>query len=95
MRYICASAHEKDPNSAAEDLLNKLHLRREECMERPIIFVGYALGGPVIERALVTASRTHLALLSSFAGIVFVDTPLVTTVDSGGRSGDKVRVLIP
>ena len=61
-----------------KQLLEALRLEREECRDRPLIFVCHSLGGLVVKRAMVEASPArarHVDIYDSAVGIVFLATP--------------------
>jgi triacylglycerol esterase/lipase EstA (alpha/beta hydrolase family) len=61
-----------------KQLLEALRLEREQCRDRPLIFVCHSLGGLVVKRAMVEASAAkarHADIYDSASGIVFLATP--------------------
>jgi len=64
--------------TVARKLLSTLKGQREECQQRPIIFIGHCLGGLVIEQAYVNAKLDpdqYPGIYDSITGIVFLGTP--------------------
>ncbi|XXH02806.1 hypothetical protein Hte_009193 [Hypoxylon texense] len=63
----------------SQQLLSALAEVRKDCPRRPLIFVGYSLGGVVIKSALIFSSQAkgsdHSAVSVSTTGIVFLGTP--------------------
>ncbi|KAK3190887.1 hypothetical protein K4F52_003204 [Lecanicillium sp. MT-2017a] len=61
----------------AENLLNRLKLKRRDAPDRPIAFVAHSLGGIVVKQALVETklNATYEAIGASTCGLVFFGTP--------------------
>ena len=61
-----------------KQLLEALRPEREQCQDRPLIFVCHNLGGLVVKRVMVEASAAkarHADIYDSASGIVFLATP--------------------
>jgi hypothetical protein len=63
----------------AVELLRCLREMRTKTENQPIIFIGHALGGIIIEKALSANSLEAKPILHSTAGIVFLATPFGVT----------------
>ncbi|RYO77015.1 hypothetical protein DL764_010256 [Monosporascus ibericus] len=64
--------------TVAGGLLSALKMKRKECQQRPIIFIGHCLGGLVIEQSYITAKLEpdlYPGIYESITGIVFLGTP--------------------
>ncbi|KAI9696030.1 MAG: hypothetical protein M1836_005861 [Candelina mexicana] len=61
----------------AENLLNRLYMKRKDAPARPIIFLCHSLGGIIVKRALVdaTLNRTYESIRKATCGIAFFATP--------------------
>ena len=79
-------------NEVVDDLLRKLGEQRDKNTERPVVLVGYANGGMLIEKALVTASTDQKPLMDSLAGIIFLATPFPGTIAARDNSDTKTRL---
>lgn len=67
-----------DLGSIAQRLLDLLNLRREDCPDRPLIFIVHCYGGLVLIKALIEAvmyPSEAPGISKSTAGIVFLATP--------------------
>ncbi|KAK0735352.1 hypothetical protein B0T21DRAFT_184724 [Apiosordaria backusii] len=66
-------------NTAADQLLNSLMGRlRENCAERPIIFVAHCFGGLIVQRAfhIAHSHRSNFpGLIDAITGLIFLGTP--------------------
>ncbi|KAI1779072.1 hypothetical protein F4818DRAFT_455273 [Hypoxylon cercidicola] len=73
----------------SQQLLSALAEARKDCPRRPLIFVGYSLGGVVIKSALIFSSQAkgpdHLTISVSTTGIVFLGTPHAGSMSRGER----------
>lgn len=66
----------KNPMTTEEGLLRSLNDKRDKCPNRPIILIGHAFGGIVVEQALIAATENDLSpIWGSITGIVFLSTP--------------------
>lgn len=83
----------------ANDMLERVHVKRTACSDRPIILVGHSLGGILIKQALVNAHNNvrYKPLKDATTGLVFFGTPhaggkdaLVTMGKIASRVATKV-----
>ena len=61
----------------ANDLLERIHIKRADCEKRPIILIGHSLGGILIKQALVNAhsNTRYTPIKQASSGLVFFGTP--------------------
>lgn len=61
----------------ANDLLERIHIKRAECSDRPILLLGHSLGGILIKQALVNAhsNARYRPIKEATSGLVFFGTP--------------------
>ncbi|KAL9596526.1 MAG: hypothetical protein Q9219_005747 [cf. Caloplaca sp. 3 TL-2023] len=61
----------------ANDLLERIHIKRTECDKRPVILIGHSLGGILIKQALVNAhsNSRYTPIKQATSGLVFFGTP--------------------
>ena len=61
----------------ANDLLERVHIKRADCEKRPIILIGHSLGGILIKQALVNAhsNTRYTPIKQASSGLVFFGTP--------------------
>ncbi|XXG99884.1 NAD-dependent isocitrate dehydrogenase [Hypoxylon texense] len=62
----------------ATKLLRAFSEEREDCLHRPIIFIGHCFGGLVIQEAYITATlhkEDHAGISDSVVGMIFLGTP--------------------
>ena len=100
--FVCPRdtwASETQFNEEVDKLLNKICEQREGNAERPVVLIGYAYDGTLIEKALVIANVDQKPILNSLAGIIFLTTPFPGTfgvnADTKNRlknSGQRVSV---
>ena len=83
----------------ANDLLERVHVKRTTCPTRPLILMGHSLGGILIKQALVNAHNNtrYKPLKDATTGLVFFGTPhaggkdaLVTMGKIASRVATKV-----
>lgn len=80
LRYsVCQATPAGVPNDLLQTekgLLLSLNAKRESCPNRPIILIGHAFGGIVVEQALIAATENDLLpIWRSITGIIFLSTP--------------------
>lgn len=69
-----------DFETAAEQLCNYLAIGRANCSTRPILFIGHAYGGIIIEQALVTGAcqdTKSKPILENTAAVFFFSCPIL------------------
>lgn len=72
-----------DLEAGAAILCNRLTAERADCSKRPILFVGHAYGGIIIEQALVSGARRDTPevnsklILESTAGLFLFSCPVI------------------
>lgn len=69
-----------DFETAAEQLCNYLAIERANCSTRPILFIGHAYGGIIIEQALVTGAcqdTKSKPILENTAAVFFFSCPIL------------------
>ena len=79
----------------AKNLLVCLTKERKDFPDRPLIFIGHAWGGVIIEHALVAAFRpTEEAepILNSVAGIIFLATPVKGSDAAISRVAEQINL---
>ncbi|KAK4679477.1 hypothetical protein QC764_0035160 [Podospora pseudoanserina] len=87
-------------NTAADQLLNALMGRlRENCPERPIIFVAHCFGGLIVQRAfhIAHSHRSNFpGLIDAITGLIFLGTPHsgVDGNSSLSTQGDIYRAIV-
>jgi len=61
----------------ANDLLEELVVRRQDCEGRPLVFIAHSLGGLVVKRALLLCpdDDRYQDILKMASGIIFLGTP--------------------
>ncbi|KAK4158894.1 hypothetical protein QBC43DRAFT_273523 [Cladorrhinum sp. PSN259] len=85
----------------ATDMLHRLQYVREDCENRPIIFIGHCFGGIVIQKAYLLAKANdddYPGVAASTAGIVFMGTPHRGTggaLHSQGKIYDTIAKKAP
>ncbi|KAI1780338.1 hypothetical protein F4818DRAFT_435546 [Hypoxylon cercidicola] len=86
-------------SGVAKKLLHSLNDERENCMDRPIIFIGHCFGGLVAQEVYNQAIMhpgDHPGIADSIVGIVFLSTPHHGIPESSGFStqGEIYRAII-
>ena len=78
----------------ARNLLIKLTGERKDCEDRPVIFIGHAWGGVIIERALTTAfqpPKEYERILNATIGIMFLATPVKGSDNAVTRMAEQIK----
>lgn len=83
----------------ANDLLERMHIKRTEHSHRPIVLLGHSLGGILIKQALVNAhsNTRYRPIKEATCGLVFFGTPHAGGKDalvSIGKLSAKVATSI-